>query len=145
MCLLYEPQKKRVEFVVIIFITTAWYFCCYTLPQWCNIYRISTILKVEIDIIAYISASSIGWAGIFVIMSVCLDVIVLIGDIIMCFTSDWPINWRMWVTYWLHIFVDQAQSSDPDFIRGTDQSKMSNLPIINISYTCQRVHGKSLW
>ena len=108
-------------------------------------YRITSILKVETDIIANISASSIGWAGIFVIMSVCLDVIVLMGDIIMCFTSDWPINWRMWVTNWLHIFVDQAQSSDPDFIRGTDQSKMSNLPIINISYTCQRVHGKSLW
>jgi hypothetical protein len=32
-------------------------------------YRITTILKVETDIIANISASSIGQAGIFVIMS----------------------------------------------------------------------------
>ena len=116
--------KKRVEFVVIIFITTAWYFCCYTLPQWCNIYRISTILKVEIDIIAYISASSIGWAGIFVIMSVedfRTDVTVFIGDVIMCFTPDWPINLCMRVTNWTNIFLDQIQFSDPDFISGTQQ------------------------
>ena len=50
-------------------------------------YRITTIFKVEIDIIANISASLMGQAGIFVKMSVEADVIVFIGDV-MCFTSD---------------------------------------------------------
>jgi hypothetical protein len=46
-------------------------------------------LKVETDIIAKISASSIGQAGIFVLMSVDvfrIDIIVFIGGVIMCFT-----------------------------------------------------------
>ena len=54
------------------------------------IYRITAVLKVETDIITNISASLIGRAGIFVIMSVEAlknDVIVFICDIIMCFTS----------------------------------------------------------
>ena len=49
------------------------------------------ILKVETDIIANISASSIRRAVIFVIMSIKAfrtDVSVFICDIIMCFTSD---------------------------------------------------------
>jgi hypothetical protein len=53
-------------------------------------YRITTIFKVEIDIIANISASLMGQAGIFVKMSIeafRTDVIVFIGDV-MCFTSD---------------------------------------------------------
>jgi hypothetical protein len=48
------------------------------------------ILKVKTDIISNISASPIG-AGIFVIMSVKAfrtDVIVFIGEVIMCFMSD---------------------------------------------------------
>ena len=56
-----------------------------------NKYRIMAILKVETDIIVNISASSIGRAGIFVIMSVkalSTDLIVFIGDVIMCFTLD---------------------------------------------------------
>jgi hypothetical protein len=40
--------------------------CWYPIP---NKYRITTILKVETDIIANISASHIGRAGIFVIMT----------------------------------------------------------------------------
>ena len=49
------------------------------------------MLKVETDIIASISVSLIGQAGIFVIMSVKAfrtDFVVFIGDVIMCFTSD---------------------------------------------------------
>ena len=56
------------------------------------------ILKVETDIIGNISMSPIGRAKIFVIMSVeafRTDLIVLIGDFIMCFTSDGPINLHM--------------------------------------------------
>ena len=56
-----------------------------------NKYRIMAILKVETDIIANISASLEERAGIFVIMSVRAfrtDVIVVISDVIMCFTSD---------------------------------------------------------
>ena len=56
-----------------------------------NLYRITAILKVETDIITNISASLIGRTEIFVIMSVKAfrtDVIVFIGDVIMCFTSD---------------------------------------------------------
>ena len=73
-------------------------------------YRITTILKVETDIITNISVNLIGWAGIFVIMSVNAlrtDGCVFIGDVIMCFTSDWSINWRIGVTNWPNIFVDQ--------------------------------------
>ena len=54
-------------------------------------YRITTILKVETDIIANVSVSTIGRAAIFVIMSVeafRTDIIVFIGYVIMCFTSD---------------------------------------------------------
>jgi hypothetical protein len=49
------------------------------------------ILKIETDIFTNISASLIGQAGIFVIMSVKAfrtDFVVFIGDVIMCFTSD---------------------------------------------------------
>jgi hypothetical protein len=49
------------------------------------------MLKVETNIIAKISASLVVRAGIFVIMSVealRTDVIVLIGDVIMCIMSD---------------------------------------------------------
>jgi len=56
-----------------------------------NLYRIASILKVETDIIAKISASPKGRAAIFVIMSVeafRTDVIVFISDVIMCFMSD---------------------------------------------------------
>jgi len=48
----------------------------------------TSILKVETDIIPNILASPIGQAGIFVKMSVealRTDVIVFIGDVIMCF------------------------------------------------------------
>ena len=84
-------------------------------------YRITTILKVETDIISYISASPWGQAGIFVIMSVeaFRTDFVFICDVIMCFTSDWPINLR--VTIWPNIFVDQGQFSDPDLISGIHQ------------------------
>jgi hypothetical protein len=83
-----------------------------------DIYRITTILKVETDIIPNISASLI--AGIFVIMSVeafSTGVILFINDVIMCFMSDWPIDLHMRVTNWPDIFVDQGRFSDPDFIR----------------------------
>ena len=53
-----------------------------------NKYRVTAILKVETDIIANISASLVGRAGIFVIMSVeafRTDVIAFIGCVIMRF------------------------------------------------------------
>ena len=56
-----------------------------------NTYRITAILNVGTDIIANIAASSVGQAGIFVIMSVetfRTDVILFICDLIMCFMSD---------------------------------------------------------
>ena len=91
--------------------------------EW-KLYRITAILKFETDIIANISASPIGWAGIFVMMSVeafRTNFIVFIGDGIMCLTSDWQINLHLRVTNWPNIFVDQGQLSDPDFISGTHQ------------------------
>jgi hypothetical protein len=54
-------------------------------------YRITAILKVETDIIANTSVSPIGRSVIFVIMSVDgfrTDVVVFIGDVIMCSMSD---------------------------------------------------------
>jgi hypothetical protein len=61
---------------------------------------------METDIITNISASL-------------MSVIVFIGDIIMCFTSDWQINLGMRVMNWPNIFVDQGQFSEPDYISGT--------------------------
>ena len=81
-------------------------------------------MKVETDIIANISTIPRGRAWIFVIMCVTAfrtDLIVFICDVIMCFTSDWPISLCMRVTNWPNIFVDQGQFSDPDFISGTHQ------------------------
>ena len=106
------------------------------LPQWwqqgrfyfyrnCK-YRITAILKVESDIVANISASPIGWAGILVIMFVeafRTDVIAFNGHVIMCFRSDWPMK----VTNWSNIFVDQGQTLSAALIKG----KMSNL-LINL-------------
>jgi hypothetical protein len=66
------------------------------------------------------------------------NVIVFISDVIMCFTSDWPISWRMWETNWPNICVDQGQFSDPEFFLSAAhiQGKMSNLQIkILIQYT----------
>ena len=91
----------------------------------CNsIYRITVILKVETNFIANISASPIVRARIYVMMSVeafRTDVIVFISDVIMCFTSDWPINLCTRVKNWPNIFVNQSQFSDSDFINGIHQ------------------------
>ena len=89
-----------------------------------NTYRITANMKVETEIIANISAIPRGRAGIFVIMCVTAfrtDLIVFICDVIMCLTSDCPINLRMRVKNWPNICVDQNQFSDPDFISGTHQ------------------------
>jgi hypothetical protein len=85
---------------------------------------ITAVLKVETDLSLVSQSSLKGRAVIFVIMFVetfRADIIVFIGDIIMCFTSDWQINLRMRVTNWPNIFVDQGQFSDSDFISGTHQ------------------------
>jgi hypothetical protein len=71
------------------------------------------------------------------------DVIVFIGDIMMCFTSDWPINLCMRVTNWPNIFVDQSQFSDPDFISGTYQREnvqFANKYIISICKSPQTIY-----
>ena len=63
-----------------------------------NAYRISANMKVETDNIANISAIPGGRAGIFVILCVTAFrtyLIVFICDVIMCFTSDCPINLSM--------------------------------------------------
>ena len=99
------------------------------------IYRITAILKVQTDIIANFSASQIGRARIFVIMSVeafRTDVIVFISDVIMCFMSDWPITCACelrsdLIFLWIKVSsVIQTLSAVP--IKG----KMSNCPIIYI-------------
>jgi hypothetical protein len=57
-----------------------------------DIYRITSVLKVETDIITTISANPTGRAVILVIMYVKIfktDVIVFIGDVKMCLTSHW--------------------------------------------------------
>ena len=104
------------------------------------VYRITTILKVETDIIANISANLIGRTGIFVIMSVeafKTDIIVFIGDVIMCFTSDWQINLGMQVTtdlvfLWIKV-ISVIQTLSAAHIKG----KMSNLSItFFIDHTC---------
>jgi hypothetical protein len=85
---------------------------------------ITAVLKVETDLLLVSQSSLKERAVIFVIMFVetfRADIIVFIGDIIMCFTTDWQINLRMRVTNWPNIFVDQGQFSDSDFISGTHQ------------------------
>ena len=57
-------------------------------------YRVMSVLKVETDIITSITLSLIWWAVILVITYLAIfktDVIVFIGNIIMCLTSHWPI------------------------------------------------------
>ena len=53
--------------------------------------RIMAVLKVETDIITSMTMSLIGRAVILVIMCVKTDVIVFIGNVIMCLTSHWLI------------------------------------------------------
>ena len=58
------------------------------------------------------------------------DVIVFIGDVIMCLKSDLSINMRMRVMNWSNTYVDQGQFSDQDFILAAHiKGKTSNLPI----------------
>jgi hypothetical protein len=94
-----------------------------------DIYKITAILKFETNVIANISVNPIWRAVIFVIMSVDTfktDVVVFIGDVIMCFRSDWPINLRMWVTNWSNIFVDHGQFGDSLYQQHTSKG---NCPI----------------
>jgi len=51
-------------------------------------YRITAILKVETDIIANTSVSLIGRSVIMSVDAFRTDVVVFIGDVIMCFMSD---------------------------------------------------------
>jgi hypothetical protein len=51
-------------------------------------YRITAILKVETDIIANTSVSPIGRSVIMFVDAFRTDVVVFIGDVIMCFMSD---------------------------------------------------------
>ena len=89
-----------------------------------DLYRILSILKVETDIIANISVSPKGRAGIYVIMSLKAfrtDIIVFIGDVIMCFMSD-----LHKATNWPNMFVRRGQRSDSDFNSGKYQRE--NVP-----------------
>ena len=89
-----------------------------------DIYKITAILKFETNVIANISVNPIWRAVIFVIMSVDTfktDVVVFIGDVIMCFRSDWLINLHLILMNWPNTFVDQGQFSDPNFISSTHQ------------------------
>ena len=99
--------------------------------EW-KLYRITAILKFETDIIANISARPIGWAGIFVMMSVeafRTNFIVFIGDGIMCLTSDWPITCTCelrtdLIFLWIKVsWVIQTLSA------AHIKERMSNLPI----------------
>ena len=90
-------------------------------------YRNTTVLKVETDISASITACPTMYVKIFK-----TGIIVFISEVKNVFDSTLNDNFqyqnqflRMWVTNWSNIFVDQGQFSDPDFIKG----KMSNLPI----------------
>jgi hypothetical protein len=67
------------------------------------------------------------------------DVIVFIGDIMMCFTSDWPINLCMRVINWPNIFVDQSRSVIQTLSAAHIKGKMSNLPI-NILLVFANLH-----
>jgi hypothetical protein len=71
-------------------------------------------LKVETDIIASITTSPTGLAGILVIMYV------EIFNIFFNFQYQSQFL-RMRVTNWPNIFVDQGHFSDSDFISGTHQ------------------------
>ena len=56
-----------------------------------NIYRITAVIKVKTDSIVGIVASPIGQAVIMYVDTFKTDVIVFIGNIIVCLTSSWPI------------------------------------------------------
>ena len=63
-----------------------------------NKYRITTVLKVETDIISSIAASPIGWAMILVIIYVKIfktGVVVFIGDVKICLSSHLPIIFKI--------------------------------------------------
>ena len=96
-------------------------------------YRITTVMKVETDIITNITVSLIGRAVLLVIMYVEIfktDVIIFIGNVIMCLTSHWLMIFCIWsrfvdtghislrskekcVNYWsFYLFVFQHWLSD---------------------------------
>jgi hypothetical protein len=63
-----------------------------------NKYRITTVLKVETDIISSIAASPIGWAMILLIIYVKIfktGVIVFISDVKICLSSHLPIIFKI--------------------------------------------------
>jgi hypothetical protein len=61
-----------------------------------DIYRIAIVMKAETDIITIIRTSLIGWAVTQVYVKIFkTDVTVIIGNVIMCLTSHWPIIYRI--------------------------------------------------
>ena len=104
-----------------------------------NIYRIKSVLKVEISIIASITVSLIGQAVVKVIKYVetsKTDIIVFIDSIIMCLLSHWPIIFRgdnlTILSHWWHNYVDVKD----DFVFSylTD---ISYFPLIFIPKCCR--------
>jgi hypothetical protein len=70
-CDKYYFEDDMEALVIVLFsLIDIFYLESFHLKLPCNLYRIVAIFKVEMDIIANISASPIGRAGIFVIMSV---------------------------------------------------------------------------
>ena len=83
-------------------------------------------MKVETDIITFISVSLIG-----MIWDICDNVCQGLQNWCYCF-YPWRHNVfyiRLTNTNWPNIFVEQGQSSDPDFISGTHQRE--NVQIAN--------------
>ena len=100
----------------------------------CNRYRITAVLKVKKGHYHWhlAPASTIGRAVIMSVATFKTDVIVFIGDVIMCLTSDWR------VTNWPNIFVDQGQFIDPDFISGTHQME-------NVQFADNTIYLTWIW
>jgi hypothetical protein len=88
------------EIIVLLYCVTEVLFviCHFTDDKY--MYRIMAVLKVETDIITSFTESLIGWAMMMYIETFKTDVIVFIGNIIMCLMSQWPINLSIMVSSW---------------------------------------------
>jgi TRAP-type C4-dicarboxylate transport system permease large subunit len=85
-------------------------------------YGITSVMKVETDIIANISVSSIGWAVINIVQTFKTNVIVIIDNIIICFCGHTDRWLSISESHWPMI-VNISQSLDIDKYHYWNQKK----------------------
>jgi hypothetical protein len=112
------------------------------------IYRITAVLKVEVDIIARTSCDNVFW-DLQNWHYCCCRWSKIVFDFKLTDNFQYQNQFlHMWVTNSHNIFVDQGQFSNPDFISGTHQREnvqFANKYIYQYQFTIAYIEKKHNW